>query len=151
MTQVKFYRVAQLPTSFSDSDKGTIYFVPGEGIYIYNGTELETYTTDGVVYPVVHQTNAGTSANDCVTIQPNVYNIWENGIVPKYIQLEPANLQVMCEYVLRFTIPVTVINHGLVFLNELKWANNDVPTWDAGCTYEISIIDGYATFLKYSL
>lgn len=57
----------------------------------------------------------------------------------------------MCEYVLRFTIPVTVINHGLVFLNELKWANNDVPTWDAGCTYEISIIDGYATFLKYSL
>jgi hypothetical protein len=53
MTQVKFYRVAQLPTSFSDSDKGTIYFVPGEGIYIYNGTELESYSANTVTSPYV--------------------------------------------------------------------------------------------------
>jgi hypothetical protein len=53
MTQVKFYRVAQLPTSFSDSDKGTIYFVPGEGIYIYNGTELESYSENAVTSPYV--------------------------------------------------------------------------------------------------
>ena len=31
----------------------------------------------------------------------------------------------------------------------LKWVDNNIPTWEAGCTYEISIIDGYAVFLKY--
>ena len=102
-------------------------------------------------YPIIKRTDTGPSASDCIYLAPNVYNIWINNKLPKYVTLSMPKTDMVGEYVLRFTIPNTVTNHSLVFSNEIKWVNNDIPTWDAGYTYEISIIDGYATFLKYSL
>ena len=102
-------------------------------------------------YPIIKRTDTGPSASDCIYSAPNVYNIWINNKLPKYVTLSMPKTDMVGEYVLRFTIPNTVTNHSLVFSNEIKWVNNDIPTWDAGYTYEISIIDGYATFLKYSL
>ncbi len=102
-------------------------------------------------YPIIKRTDTGPSASECIYLAPNVYNIWINNKLPKYVTLSMPKADMVGEYVLRFTIPSTVTNHSLVFSNEIKWVNNDIPTWEAGCTYEISIIDGYATFLKYSL
>ena len=102
-------------------------------------------------YPIIKRTDTGPSASECIYLAPNVYNIWINNKLPKYVTLSMPKADMVGEYVLRFTIPSTVTNHSLVFSNEIKWVNNDIPTWEAGCTYEISIVDGYATFLKYSL
>jgi hypothetical protein len=102
-------------------------------------------------YPIIKRTDTGPSASDCIYLAPNVYNIWINNKLPKYVTLTRPKTDMVGEYILRFAIPSTVTNHSLVFSNEIKWVNNDVPTWDAGYIYEISIIDGYATFLKYSL
>lgn len=102
-------------------------------------------------YPIIKRTDTGPSASECIYLAPNVYNIWINNKLPKYVTLSLPKTDMVGEYILRFTIPNTVTNHSLVFSNEIKWVNNDIPTWDAGYTYEISIIDGYATFLKYSL
>lgn len=44
MTQVKFYRVSQKPTNLGPADKGSIYFIPNDGIYLYNGDSLEAYS-----------------------------------------------------------------------------------------------------------
>lgn len=44
MTQVKFYRVSQKPTNLEPADKGSIYFIPNDGIYLYNGVSLEAYS-----------------------------------------------------------------------------------------------------------
>lgn len=102
-------------------------------------------------YPIIKRTDTGPSESERIYLAPNVYNIWINNKLPKYITLALPKTDMVGEYILRFTVPSTVTNHSLVFSNEIKWVNNDVPTWDAGYTYEISIIDGYATFLKYSL
>ena len=83
-------------------------------------------------------------------VSPNTYNIWDNNTYPTTITLEsPINNDIVNEYVIRFTIPSTVTNYSLIFNSALKWVDDNVPTWEAGRTYEISIIDGYAVFFKY--
>ena len=83
-------------------------------------------------------------------IKPNTYNIWDKNTYPTIITLEtPYDNNIINEYVIRFTIPASMVNYSLSFNCEIKWVNNDVPTWESGCTYEISIVDGYAVFLKY--
>jgi len=95
-------------------------------------------------YPII------TWTNNTATIKPNVYNIWNSGTYPTQLSLLTSNdTSVVNEYIIRFTIPSTVLDYSLIFNNELKWVDNNIPAWEAGCTYEISIIDGYAVFLKY--
>jgi hypothetical protein len=84
-----------------------------------------------------------------VVLKPNTYNIYNNTYPTTITLEEPVNNGIVNEYVIRFTIPSTVTDYTLSFNCELNWVDNNIPTWEAGCTYEISIIDGYAVFFKY--
>jgi hypothetical protein len=76
-------------------------------------------------------------------ILPNTYNEWTSK-APKSIRLVKPEENKTAEYVLKFTVSET--GHSIVFANEIKWRNNDVPTWTTGKTYEVSIINGLATY-----
>lgn len=101
---------------------------------------------DSDKYPIITWNN-----NNSATIKPNTYNIWNSGTYPTQLTLDtPLNDKIVNEYIIRFTIPSTVSNYSLIFYDELiKWADNNIPVWEPNCTYFISIIDGYAVFLKY--
>lgn len=80
-------------------------------------------------------------------ILPNTYNEWTSK-APKAVRLvEDNDNKKIAEYILKFTI--TESGHTIAFANEIKWRNNDVPTWTNGKTYEVSIINGLATYGEF--
>lgn len=102
-----------------------------------------------VNYPIISRTDTGPSASECIYLAPNVYNIWVNNKLPKYVTLSMPKTDMVGEYILRFTIPINVTNHSLVFSNEIKWVGNNTPVWEPGKTYEISIINGLAVYMEF--
>lgn len=51
-------------------------------------------------------------------------------------------------YYIRFTYPEDC--PGVIFQNwEITWYGGDIPTWTAGNTYEISIVDNIALFAEF--
>ena len=87
------------------------------------------------------------TANTPHDIHPNTYNEWTSN-APKAIRLVEDNTnKKIAEYILKFTI--TESGHTIAFANEIKWRNNDVPTWTNGKTYEVSIINGLATYGEF--
>ena len=79
-------------------------------------------------------------------ILPNTYNEWTSK-APKAIRLVNTEENKTAEYVLKFTISET--GHSIVFENEIKWRNSDIPMWETGKTYEISIINGLASYMEF--
>ena len=81
-------------------------------------------------------------------ILPNTYNEWTSK-APKAIRLieDNSNSKKIVEYILKFTI--TEVGHTIAFANEIRWKNNDVPNWTSGKTYEVSIINGLATYGEF--
>lgn len=79
-------------------------------------------------------------------ILPNTYNEWTSK-APKAIRLVKPEENKTSEYVLKFTVSET--GHSIVFENEIKWRNNDIPTWETGKTYEINIMNGLASYMEF--
>lgn len=79
-------------------------------------------------------------------ILPNTYNEWTSK-APKAIRLVNLEENKTAEYVLKFTISET--GHSIVFENEIKWRNSDIPIWETGNTYEISIVNGLASYMVF--
>lgn len=79
-------------------------------------------------------------------ILPNTYNEW-TAKAPKSIRLVKPEENKTSEYVLKFTISES--GHSIVFENEIKWRNNDIPMWETGKTYEISIVNGLASYMEF--
>jgi hypothetical protein len=42
-TKIKFYRATSRPTNLTEQDRGSIYFIPNEGIYIWDGNAYDSY------------------------------------------------------------------------------------------------------------
>jgi hypothetical protein len=79
-------------------------------------------------------------------ILPNTYNEWTSK-APKAIRLVKPEENKTSEYVLKFTVSDT--GHSIVFENEIKWRNNDIPMWETGKTYEINIMNGLASYMEF--
>ena len=79
-------------------------------------------------------------------ILPNTYNEWTSK-APKSIRLVKPEENKTAEYILKFTVSDT--GHSIVFENEIKWRNNDIPTWETGKTYEINIMNGLASYMEF--
>lgn len=94
--------------------------------------------------PVQQQT---TSA----TIQPNVWNVWSSPVTSLTITKGTDATGVVSEYMMKFTIDSTYDSSTdqITFSGwNIIWNGGDVPTWTAGNTYEISIIDNVAVFIE---
>ena len=89
--------------------------------------------------PIVSQTGDA-------TIAPNVWNVWESVVGTLRISKGAAIEGVVNNYMLRFNVTGSA---AVVFTGfSLKWYGGVSPTWTAGYTYEISIIDDVALWAE---
>jgi hypothetical protein len=90
--------------------------------------------------PIVNQTASE------VTIQPNVMNVWKDTVSNLKVTKGDAIEGIVNNYMIRFTAGegCSVTFSGF----ELDWFGGEEPTWTAGNTYEISIVDNIALWVE---
>jgi hypothetical protein len=88
----------------------------------------------------------GTSESP-IELDTNHYYIWTNGY-PEYIKLNPSpNEDGVAEYIFRFKCPSSL--YSLVITNSgISWVDNENPIWQENWTYEITILENIASFIK---
>lgn len=82
-----------------------------------------------------------------VTIQPNVMNVWTVPVSNLKV-IKGDNIEgIVNNYMIRFTAGEGTV---LIFSGEeVKWYGGEAPTWTAGNTYEISIVDNIALWAEF--
>ena len=93
---------------------------------MYKGVPVVSHTTDAI-------------------IAPNVWNVW--GEVASLTITKGTDIDgVVNNYIVRFT----TLEGAIINFNgfSLSWFGGEVPTWTAGNTYEISIIDNIALWAE---
>ena len=80
-------------------------------------------------------------------IAPNVYNVW--GEVTELTITKGAEIEgIVNAYLIRF-----VAGQGCAITFDgfsLNWYGGSVPTWNAGSTYEINIVDNLALWAEFT-
>lgn len=86
-------------------------------------------------------------------LHPNTYYTWYNCIPTAIVFLEPQIDGVTHEYIFKINVPENLSNYTLEIsiggFDNLSWANDEVPDFEPGYTYEISVINAYATYNKF--
>ena len=90
--------------------------------------------------------------NDSIVLKPNKYYILTATYPSLTITLdengtsgEDANY--VNEYCIQ--IPISATTTSVALPNNIKWANGEIPTFENGCTYQISIINGFGICTKF--
>jgi hypothetical protein len=112
-----------------------------------SGSINECYSLVKERYKKIVHTNSEISG-DIFNIEPLYIHVWEENSCPSNIKLSGISELHGKEYLIRFKSDgqtLTIDAEGL----QILWANNTAPEWKNGVWYEISIIDGFATFLEY--
>lgn len=91
-----------------------------------------------------------TSTSDTMTLSPNIYYRNTNISLSKLtITLGSiSNSNIINEYFVEFTTSSSGTTVSLP--STVKWANGSVPTFDAGCTYQVSIVNNLGTYIKFA-
>ncbi len=119
-------------------------FLDYEGLKQYH-VNLQT-TMDTALQSKADVTKIINQTESVVTIQPNVMNVW--GTITNLNITKGTDIDgIVNNYMVRFTAgdDAAVIFSG----EEVKWYGGDVPTWTAGNTYEISIVDNIALWAEF--
>ena len=58
-----------------------------------------------------------------------------------------ANGSILNEYFIEFTISSS--GTTVSFPSTIKWVNGTAPTFEAGCTYQVSIVNNLGTYIKF--
>lgn len=90
------------------------------------------------------------SQSENATISPNTYNVWSNVSSDLVITKGNDVSGIVNEYAMRFTLDSTWVTdtNTITFSGwQLEWNGGSVPTWTAGHTYEISIINNIALWV----
>lgn len=122
-----------------------------EGLAYYHSlikgyhTNLQT-TIDTALQSKADVTKIINQTESAVIIQPNVMNVWET-ITNLNITKGTDTEGIVNNYMIRFTAgdDLAVIFSGM----DIKWFGGEVPTWTAGNTYEISIVDNIALWAEF--
>ena len=86
--------------------------------------------------PIVEQTAT------TVVIDPNVMNLWTSPVASLSIQFEPGTQGKVNEYMLEFT--ASTDSFTLTLPSGVRWVED--PEWQAGYTYQVSILNGLAVY-----
>lgn len=96
----------------------------------------------------VPQTTIYRTYNDTY-LSPNTYYKVTSEVSSLYLQLEtPTDTSILNNYMIEFTTSATSA-FTLYASGDIKWANGIVPTFDLGCTYQISIINNLAVISMF--
>lgn len=85
-----------------------------------------------------------------MTLAPNTYHRnTSTSLSSLSITLGSAkNSNIMNEYFVEFTTSSS--GTTVSFPSTIKWANGTAPTFEAGCTYQVSIVNNLGTYIKFA-
>lgn len=128
--------------SYTEQYKGTV-----TGVQI-NGVSLSP--SNGVVDLGYLHKKLTTSTSSSMSLSPNIYYRNTNTSLSSLtITLENAtNANILNEYFVEFTTSSSGTTVSLP--STIKWANGETPTFDAGCTYQISIVNDLGIATKFA-
>ena len=143
-------------------ENGYIYFVrtndaKTEGYIYFNGKKYcvglkpEDIYDYGKEYYGTYQIKTFTEKEDFYTLYPNIYYTWSNFAPVSIVFDESQTSNITHEYIFRIDVGENLSNYTLQINDVLSWANDDVPDFEPGYSYEISIIDHYATYNKFKI
>lgn len=87
--------------------------------------------------------------DDNVDCYPNTYYICGERSELNIHRMEPTNIDIVNNYIFRFTASQDGMNVTLNGWDEISWFGGSIPTWVAGNTYEISIVDNIALWAEF--
>lgn len=90
-----------------------------------------------------------TSTASSMSLSPNVYyRNTSTSLSTLTITLANApNSNILNEYFVEFTTRSS--GATVSFPSTIKWANGETPTFEAGCTYQVSIVNNLGTWVKF--
>lgn len=97
----------------------------------------------GSAYPEVnHGTNDTT-----FTLTPNIFHVWDE-VTSLTLNFGNETSGVANEYLFQFTSGPTATS--LTLPDDIKWANDNVPTINRNMIYQVSILKGLASVLEFN-
>lgn len=83
-----------------------------------------------------------------ITLLPNIYyrKTNQSGILD--ISLSSESDGILNEYLIEFTTSAT--GTTILLPNTIKWANGEIPSFDVGTTYQISIVNNLGVCIKFA-
>lgn len=101
--------------------------------------ENERQYVDGQIGTVNAVTVTGSSSS--YTIKPSILYKWDTVEHPLTIVFDTPTEGKANEYMIEFTVGS---NFSLTLPSDIRWINGEVPEWEEGYTYQISIMDNLA-------
>lgn len=91
-----------------------------------------------------------TSTSSSMTLSPNIYyRNTSTSLSSLTITLgNVSNSSILNEYFVEFTTSSS--GTTVSFPSTIKWANGTAPTFEAGCTYQVSIVNNLGTYIKFA-
>jgi hypothetical protein len=91
-----------------------------------------------------------TSTSSSMTLPPNVYyRNKSTSLSTLTITLGSiTNIDIINEYFVEFTTRSS--GTTVSFPSTIKWVNGTAPTFEAGCTYQVSIVNNLGTYIKFA-
>lgn len=123
----------------------------------YKGTVTSVKIDNVSTSPVNGSVNLGyvhkklsTSTSTSMTLESNIYyRNTSTALSSLTITLKTAsNTAIINEYFVEFT--TRSAGTTVSFPSTIKWANGTAPTFEAGCTYQVSIVNNLGTYIKFA-
>ena len=135
-------------TSHQDISGKQDKLVSGTNIKTINGESVLgsgdiTITSSGGAYPEVNHGTGDTT----FTLTPNTFHVWDE-VTSLTLNFGSGISGVANEYLFQFTSGPTATS--LTLPDDIKWANDNVPTIGANMIYQVSILRGLASVLEFN-
>ena len=102
-----------------------------------------TITSSGGAYPEVNHGTGDTT----FTLTPNTFHVWDE-VTSLTLNFGSGISGMANEYLFQFTSGPTATSLSLP--DDIKWANDNVPTIEANMIYQVSILHGLASVLEFN-
>ena len=135
-------------TSHQDISGKQDKLVSGTNIKTINGESVLgsgdiTITSSGGAYPEVNHGTGDTT----FTLTPNTFHVWDE-VTSLTLNFGSGISGVANEYLFQFTSGPTATS--LTLPDDIKWANDNVPTIEANMIYQVSVLRGLASVLEFN-
>ena len=133
---------------YSIDTDGNIKLNQRSGEKIYNDYTSKWYWKFNSDWESVSNTNKIYANTDSASIKPNKFYIWDE-VTSLTITFEPEIPEVINEYMFQFTSSSTPTTLSLP--SDIKWVNDELPIIESNYIYQISILNGLGSIMKFKL
>lgn len=106
--------------------------------------------TNGAINLGYANKQASTFSGSTINLRPNQYTRCASTTLSTLTVTlgNVSNSNIINEYFVEFTTSSS--GTTVSFPSTIKWANGTAPTFEAGCTYQVSIVNNLGTYIKFA-